>query len=40
MLLVKKLCRQAEKPLLPLRSGGLAPFLAGLQNLAQNGGNA
>jgi hypothetical protein len=40
MLLVKKLCRQAEKPLLPLRSAGLAPFLTGLQSLAQNGGNA
>jgi hypothetical protein len=36
MLLVKKLCRQAEKPLLPLRSGGLAPFLAGLQSLVGN----
>jgi hypothetical protein len=37
MLLVKRLCRQAEKPLLPLRGAGLAPFLAVLQTLALNG---
>jgi hypothetical protein len=34
MLLVKRLCRQAGKPLLPLRSAGLAPFCAALKNPA------
>jgi hypothetical protein len=32
--LVKRLCRQAGKPLVPLRSSGLAPFCAALQNPA------
>jgi hypothetical protein len=40
MLAVKRLCQQAEKPLLPLRSSGLAPFFAALQDLAANGGKA
>jgi hypothetical protein len=31
---VKRLCRQAGKPLLPLRSAGLAPFCAALKNPA------
>jgi hypothetical protein len=34
MMLVKRLCRQAGKPLLPLRSTGLAPFCAALKNPA------
>jgi hypothetical protein len=34
MMLVKRLCRQAGKPLLPLRSAGLAPFCAALKNPA------
>jgi hypothetical protein len=32
MSLVKRLCRQANKPFLPLRSAGLAPFSAALAN--------
>ncbi len=32
--LVKRLCRQAGKPLLPLRTAGLAPFCAALKNPA------
>jgi hypothetical protein len=32
--LVKRLCRQGGKPLVPLRSTGLAPFCAALQNPA------
>jgi hypothetical protein len=32
MMLVKRLCRQSGKPLLPLRSAGLAPFCAALKN--------
>jgi hypothetical protein len=32
--LVKRLCRQSGKPLVPLRSTGLAPFCAALQNPA------
>jgi hypothetical protein len=31
---VKRLCRQGGKPLVPLRSSGLAPFCAALQNPA------
>jgi hypothetical protein len=34
MLCVKRLCRQAGKKFLPLRSVGLAPFCAGLKDLA------
>jgi hypothetical protein len=34
MLLVKRLCRQAGKPLLRLRSAGLAPFCAALKDAA------
>jgi hypothetical protein len=34
MSLVKRLCRQAGKPFLPLRSAGLAPFCAALRNPA------
>jgi hypothetical protein len=34
MSLVKRLCRQAGKPWVPLRSTGLAPFCAALQNPA------
>jgi len=34
MSLVKRLCRQGGKPLVPLRSTGLAPFCAALQNPA------
>jgi hypothetical protein len=32
MSLTKRLCRQAGKPFLPLRSGGLAPFCAALND--------
>jgi hypothetical protein len=32
MSLVKRLCRQAGKPFVPLRSAGLAPFCAALRN--------
>jgi hypothetical protein len=32
MSLVKRLCRQGGKLLLPLRVAGLAPFCAALQN--------
>lgn len=32
MLLLKRLCRQSGKPLLPLRGAGLAPFWAALTN--------
>jgi hypothetical protein len=39
MSLVKRLCRQAGKPFMPLRSGGLAPFCAVVQNAAFNGGD-
>lgn len=35
--LVKRLCRQAGKPLLPLRSAGLAPFCAALSHPALAG---
>ncbi|MGH7061871.1 MAG: DUF2325 domain-containing protein, partial [Stellaceae bacterium] len=34
MLAVKRLCRQIGKPLVPLRSAGLAPFCAYLKNPA------
>jgi len=34
MLLVKRLCRQYGKPILPLRSAGLASFCAALNRLA------
>ena len=34
MSLVKRLCRQAGKPLVPLRSGGLSPFCAALGSTA------
>jgi hypothetical protein len=34
MSLVKRLCRQVGKPLLPLRGGGLAPFCAALRHPA------
>jgi hypothetical protein len=34
MSLVKRLCHQAGKPLVPLRSAGLAPFCAALKNPA------
>jgi hypothetical protein len=34
MQLIKRLCRQADKPFLPLRSGGLAPFCAALRSAA------
>ena len=34
MRLVKRLCRQTGKPLLPLRTAGLAPFCAALKNPA------
>jgi Uncharacterized protein conserved in bacteria (DUF2325) len=34
MSLVKRLCRQAGKPFVPLRSAGLAPFCAALRNPA------
>jgi hypothetical protein len=33
MSLVKRLCQQARKPFVPLRSAGLAPFFVALQNL-------
>jgi hypothetical protein len=39
MSLVKRLCRQAGKPLLPLRSAGLAPFCAALGHPALAGGS-
>jgi hypothetical protein len=32
MSLVKRLCQQAGKPFMPLRSAGLAPFCAALRN--------
>lgn len=32
MSLVKRLCQQAGKPFMPLRSAGLAPFCAALKN--------
>jgi len=34
MSLVKRLCQQAGKPFIPLRSAGLAPFCAALKNTA------
>jgi hypothetical protein len=34
MLAIKRLCRQIGKPLVPLRSAGLAPFCAYLKNSA------
>ena len=34
MSLVKRLCQQASKPFVPLRSAGLAPFAAALKNTA------
>jgi hypothetical protein len=34
MLAVKRLCGQADKPFVPLRSVGLAPFCAALKDLA------
>jgi hypothetical protein len=34
MSLVKRLCQQAAKPFVPLRSAGLAPFFAALKNPA------
>jgi hypothetical protein len=37
MQLVKRLCRQAGKPFLPLRGAGLAPFCAALKNPAVGG---
>jgi hypothetical protein len=37
MLLVKRLCRQSDKPLLPLRSAGLAPFCAALGSAVLSG---
>jgi len=36
MLRVKRLCRQSEKRFLPLRSAGLAPLYAALNQLAQD----
>ena len=39
MSLVKRLCRQAGKPFVPLRSGGLAPFCAALRHPALSGGD-
>jgi hypothetical protein len=36
MSVVKRLCRQAGKPFLPLRSAGLAPFCAALRNPVLN----
>jgi hypothetical protein len=37
MSLVRRLCRQAGKPFVPLRSAGLAPFCAALNNPALRG---
>jgi hypothetical protein len=34
MLRVKRLCRQASKKFIPLRSAGLAPFCAALKDRA------
>jgi hypothetical protein len=38
MSLIKRLCRQSGKPLIPLRSGGLAPFCAAVKSAALSGG--
>jgi hypothetical protein len=37
MSLVKRLCQQAGKPFVPLRSGGLAPFCAAIKTCANAG---